>query len=53
MIIDRHLWPLAIAYWIKVKVVIVSFFVGSAIYLGFRYLWPHAKCNHEIILDHP
>ncbi|KAH8394790.1 hypothetical protein KR222_006027 [Zaprionus bogoriensis] len=50
----RHLWPLAIAYWIKVKVVIVSFFVGSAIYLGLRYFWPHARgCNHEIILDHP
>ncbi|XP_030379858.1 uncharacterized protein LOC115628049 [Scaptodrosophila lebanonensis] len=48
----RHLWPLAIAYWIKVKVVIVSFFVGSAIYLGLRYFWPH-KCNQEIILDHP
>ncbi|KAH8291184.1 hypothetical protein KR054_009608 [Drosophila jambulina] len=49
----RHLWPLAIAYWIKVKVVIVSFFVGSAIYLGLRYFWPHARCNQEIILDHP
>ncbi|ALC41538.1 CG12920 [Drosophila busckii] len=49
----RHLWPLAIAYWIKVKLVIVSFFVGSAIYLGLRYFWPHAKCNQEIILDHP
>ncbi|XP_017146235.1 uncharacterized protein LOC108158457 [Drosophila miranda] len=49
----RHLWPLAIAYFIKVKVVIVSFFVGSAIYLGLRYFWPHAKCNQEIILDHP
>ncbi|XP_037715153.1 uncharacterized protein LOC119550516 [Drosophila subpulchrella] len=49
----RHLWPIAIAYWIKVKVVIVSFFVGSAIYLGLRYFWPHARCNQEIILDHP
>ncbi|BFG05916.1 uncharacterized protein DMAD_04535 [Drosophila madeirensis] len=49
----RHLWPLAIAYFVKVKVVIVSFFVGSAIYLGLRYFWPHAKCNQEIILDHP
>ncbi|KAH8397295.1 hypothetical protein KR215_011926 [Drosophila sulfurigaster] len=49
----RHLWPLAIAYWIKVKVVIVSFFVGSAIYLGLRYFWPHARCNQEVILDHP
>ncbi|KAH8372255.1 hypothetical protein KR093_010774 [Drosophila rubida] len=49
----RHLWPLAIAYWIKVKVVIVSFFVGSAIYLGFRYLWPQHRCHQEVILDHP
>ncbi|KAH8233773.1 hypothetical protein KR026_012190 [Drosophila bipectinata] len=49
----RHLWPIAIAYWIKVKVVIVSFFVGSAIYLGLRYFWPHSRCNQEIILDHP
>ncbi|EDW72547.1 uncharacterized protein Dwil_GK20643 [Drosophila willistoni] len=50
----RHIWPIAIAYWIKVKVIIVSFFVGSAIYLGFRYLLPqHHRCNQEIILDHP
>ncbi|KAH8402154.1 hypothetical protein KR009_010165 [Drosophila setifemur] len=50
----RHLWPIAIAYWIKVKVVIVSFFLGSAIFLGLRYFWPHAsRCNQEIILDHP
>uniref|UniRef100_A0A1I8P5B5 Uncharacterized protein n=1 Tax=Stomoxys calcitrans TaxID=35570 RepID=A0A1I8P5B5_STOCA len=44
---------LAIAYLVKVKIVIVSFFVGSAIYLGLRYLWPHQKCQPEIILDHP
>jgi len=32
------------------------FFVGSAVFLGLRYFWPH-KCKHEIggsvILDHP
>ncbi|XP_073827886.1 uncharacterized protein [Musca autumnalis] len=43
---------LAIAYLIKVKIVIVAFFVGSAVYLGLRYFWPH-KCQPEIILDHP
>ncbi|XP_022224276.2 uncharacterized protein LOC111075368 [Drosophila obscura] len=51
----RHIWPIAIAYFIKVKVVIVSFFVGGAIYLGLRYFLPHSpnRCNQEIILDHP
>ncbi|XP_058985796.1 uncharacterized protein LOC131805979 [Musca domestica] len=43
---------IAIAYLIKIKVVIVAFFLGSAVYLGLRYFWPH-KCQPEIILDHP
>ncbi|XP_037812507.1 uncharacterized protein LOC119604117 isoform X1 [Lucilia sericata] len=52
-------YGLAIAYLIKIKVVVVAFFVGSAIYLGLRYLWPH-KCGvgsiykeGSIVLDHP
>ncbi|XP_037945258.1 uncharacterized protein LOC119677806 [Teleopsis dalmanni] len=57
----HHLWgwhALAIAYWIKVKLVIVAFFVGSAVFVGLRYLWPN-KCSsdwsHEgpIIYENP
>ncbi|XP_075155579.1 uncharacterized protein LOC142228937 [Haematobia irritans] len=50
-----HMWgwhALAIAYLVKIKLVIVAFFVGSAVYLGLRYIWPH-KCQPEVILDHP
>ncbi|TMW49433.1 hypothetical protein DOY81_005489 [Sarcophaga bullata] len=53
------LYGLAIAYAVKVKIVIVAFFVGSAVYLGLRYLWPH-KCGGggiykegPVILEHP
>ncbi|KAM7347129.1 uncharacterized protein ACRADG_006789 [Cochliomyia hominivorax] len=54
------LYGLAIAYLVKIKVVVVAFFVGSAIYLGLRYLWPH-RCGGiggiykegDIVLDHP
>uniref|UniRef100_A0A1A9WCF7 Uncharacterized protein n=1 Tax=Glossina brevipalpis TaxID=37001 RepID=A0A1A9WCF7_9MUSC len=50
-----HLWgwhALAIAYLIKVKIVIVAFFVGSAIFLGLRYILPY-KCQTDVVRETP
>ncbi|XP_011196770.1 uncharacterized protein LOC105221454 [Zeugodacus cucurbitae] len=50
-----YLWgwhALAIAYWVKVKLIVVGFFVGSAIFVALRYAWPH-KCSTGIVHDSP
>ncbi|KAL9884386.1 uncharacterized protein ACN427_011243 isoform 1-T1 [Glossina fuscipes fuscipes] len=49
----HHLWgwhALAIAYLVKVKIVIVAFFVGSAIFLGLRHVLPY-KCPAEVVRE--
>ncbi|XP_004535981.1 uncharacterized protein LOC101451665 [Ceratitis capitata] len=50
-----YLWgwhALAIAYWVKVKLVVVGFFVGSAIFVALRYAWPN-KCSTGVVHDSP
>ncbi|XP_017483424.1 PREDICTED: uncharacterized protein LOC108372288 [Rhagoletis zephyria] len=50
-----YLWgwhALAIAYWVKVKLVVVGFFVGSAVFVALRYVWPN-KCSTGIVHDSP
>lgn len=54
-IFSGYLWgwhALAIAYWVKVKLIVVGFFVGSAIFVALRYAWPH-KCSTGIVHDSP
>ncbi|XP_067633040.1 uncharacterized protein [Eurosta solidaginis] len=50
-----YLWgwhALAIAYWVKVKLIIVGFFVGSAVFVALRYGWP-SKCTAGLVHDTP
>ncbi|XP_053963204.1 uncharacterized protein LOC128866465 [Anastrepha ludens] len=50
-----YLWgwhALAIAYWVKVKLIVVGFFVGSAVFVALRYVWPN-KCASGIVHDSP
>lgn len=57
----HHIWgayALAVLYFIKVKAVIVAFFVGAAAFWGFKYFVGKGAlglggCGHEIIREGP